>query len=218
MLKIPHCGNTSTITGTHKMTPSYTFIPSTDFINNLAFDYVETYSFQRGSEYELQEKIFVEEYDKLKSRKSKQNDLTIEEEKRLSFLDKLCGSTQYLLDNSNQFHYSAKKTNTFSSTNSNVELLKDILRTEINDVPAWMCAPIYRDGFVFYDNQDKIVSVLNVCLSCQYMETTKFNHINGDYITYDLLKRFFIDIGHDVEDPEHYVLDDINKLKSKNKK
>ncbi|MDI9868945.1 hypothetical protein [Flectobacillus roseus] len=218
MLKIPHCGNTPTIACTHKMTPRYTYIPSTDFINNLAFDYVETYSFQRGTEYELQEKIFVEEYDKLKSRKSKQNDLTIEEEERLSFLDKLCGSTQYLLDNSNQFHYSAKKTNTFSSTNSNVELLKDILRTEINDVPAWMCIPIYRDGFVFYDNQNKIVSVLNVGLSCQYMETTKFNHINGDYKTYDLLKRFFIDIGHDVEDPEHYVLDDINKLKSKNKK
>ena len=41
---------------------------------------------------------------------------------------------------------------------------------------------------------------------------------NGDYETYDLFKRFFIDIGHDVEDPEHFVLDDINKLKSKYKK
>ncbi|RYF89829.1 MAG: hypothetical protein EOO03_05100 [Chitinophagaceae bacterium] len=106
----------------------------------MAFDYVETYSFQRGTEYELQQETFAKEYDKLKSRKSKQNDLTLEEEERLSDLNKLCGFTQYLLDDSNQFHYSAKKTNTFISTDSKAELLKDILRTKINDVPAWMCA------------------------------------------------------------------------------
>lgn len=207
--EIPAQQQALNVTCKHKMTPRYTYIPSTDFINDLAFDYVETYSFQRGTEYELHQKIFANEYDNLKSRKSKQHDLTHEEEERLSTLDKLCGFTQYLLDDSNKFHYSAKKTNTFGSTDSKIELLKEILRTEINDVPAWMCAPMYRDGLVFYNSQDKIVSVLNVCLSCQYMETTKFNHINGDYKTYDLLKRFFIDIGHDIEDPEHFVLDDL---------
>lgn len=31
------------------------------------------------------------------------------------------------------------------------------------------------------------------------METEMFNHINGDKLTYDLLKQFFIEIGHDVE-------------------
>lgn len=200
------------------MTPRYTYIPSTDFINDLKFDYVETYSFQRGTEYELQQKEFASEYDKLKSRKSKHNDLTIEEVERFLGLDKLCGFTQYLLDDTNQFHYSSKKTNTFGSKDTKVELLKNILRTEIIDIPSWMCAPIYRDAFVFYSNENKIVSVLNVCLSCQYMETTKFNHINGDWRTYDLLKRFFIDIGHDVEETEHFALDDLEHLKSKYKK
>ena len=50
------------------------------------------------------------------------------------------------------------------------------------------------------------------------METKMFDHINGDYETYDLFKRFFIDIGHDVEDPERFIMDDITKLKSKHKK
>jgi hypothetical protein len=50
------------------------------------------------------------------------------------------------------------------------------------------------------------------------METKMFDHINGDYKTYDLLKRFFIDIGHEVEDPEYFALDDLNKMKLKNKK
>lgn len=182
------------------MTPKYTYTPSIDFINNLTFDYVETYSLQRGAEYELQQKEFYEEYDKLKNRKSKFNDLTVEEEEKFMILDKLCGFTQYLLDEKNQFHYSSKKTNTFAATDSKSELLKNILRTEIKDIPSWMCAPIYRDAFVFYDKENNLVSVLNVCLSCQYMETTKFNHVNSDYKTYDLLKRFFIDIGHEVED------------------
>jgi hypothetical protein len=200
------------------MTPRYTYIPSTDFINDLTFSYVEAHSFQRGAEYELKQKEFAKEYDKLKSRKSKSNNLTVEEEERFLVLDKLCGFTQYLLDDTNQFHYSSIKTNTFNSTDTKVDLLKSILRTEIIDIPSWMCAPKYRDAFVFFDNQDNIVSVLNICLSCQYMETSKFNHINGDWRTYDLLKRFFIDIGHEVEDPQHFALDDLEHLKSKYKK
>ena len=99
-----------------------------------------------------------------------------------------------------------------SSTDAKIETLKSILRTEIIDIPSWLCAPKYRDAFVFYNKDNKIVSVLNVCLSCQYMETTKFNHINGDWRTYDLLKRFFIDIGHEVENPEYFALDDIEPL------
>ncbi len=181
----------------------------------MTFDYVETYSFQRGTEYELQQLKFEKEYEKLKSRTSKFNDLTIQEKEQLMKLDRLCGFTQYLLDGNNQFHYSSKKTNTFTSTDSKIELLKTILRTEIKDIPSWMCAPIYRDAFVFYGNKGNIVSALNICLSCQYMETTKFNHINGDYKTYDLLKRFFIDLGHAVEDPEYFPLDDIEKMKQK---
>lgn len=195
------------------MTPRYTYISSTDFIAHLTFDYVETYSLLRGTEYELQQKMYEKEYDKLRSRKSKANDLTIQDEEKLIRLDKLCGFTQYLVDDENQFHYSSKKTQTFASTDSKIELLKTILRTEIKDIPSWMCAPMYRDAFVFCDNKGNIVSVLNICLSCQYMETSKFNHINGDYKTYDLLKRFFIDIGHEVEDPEHFSFDDIEKIK-----
>jgi hypothetical protein len=183
------------------MTPHYTYITSTDFINSLTFNYVETYSLQRGTAYELQQEKFEDECDELKSQKEKFNNLTNEQEERLLFLDKLCSFTQYLLDDSNQFHYSSIRTNTFSSTDAKIEILKNILRTEIIDIPMWMCAPMYRDAFVFYNNENKIVSVLNVCLSCQYMETSKFNHINGDWRTYDLLKRFFIDIGHEVEDP-----------------
>ena len=63
-----------------------------------------------------------------------------------------------------------------------------------------MCAPIYRDAIVFYDLNKEIISTLNVCLSCEYMETKMFNHINADVETYNLMREFFIGLGHKVEE------------------
>lgn len=96
------------------MTPYYTYKSSTEFINGLVFEYIETYSFQRGAEYELQQRTISNEFGKLRSRKSKLKDLTLQEEERLSELEELCGCTQYLLDDSNKFHFSAKKISAFS--------------------------------------------------------------------------------------------------------
>jgi len=200
------------------MTPHYTYRASTDFINNLTFDYVETYSFQRGQDFEDNKKINQVEYDRLKTRRDKHQILSTEEEENLANLDGLLGYTQYLINDKGQFHPSSKRTHTFLNGDPAIDRIKSILQTKINDIPRWLCAPIYRDALVFYNSDNEIVSVLNVCLSCQYMETKMFNHINGDYETYDLFKRFFMDIGHEVEDPDHFVLDDINKLKSKYKK
>lgn len=178
----------------------YTYICSIDFIDKLTFDYIETYSFQRGTEFEKSNKISRSEYEKLKVRKYKYNDLTLLEEKRFLELNDLYGFTQYLINDKGQFHPSSTKTHTFKSTDSQIDRLKSILRTEIKDIPAWMCAPMYRDAIVFYDKLNRIVSSLNVCLSCEYMETKMFSHINGDNKTYELLRQYFTDLGHKIED------------------
>ncbi len=193
------------------MIPNYTYTPSPAFINNLTFAYVETYSFQRGAAYEQQQEKYEEAHDQLKSRKLKANDLTVDEEAAFTQLDKLCGFTQYLIDDDNKFHYSSQKTNTYIATDPKMALLKTILNTEVKEVLALLCAPMYRDAFVFYNNEQHIVAVLNVCLSCFFMETTKFNHLRADFKTYDALKRFFIEIGHEVEDPTYFIGEDIAK-------
>lgn len=199
------------------MEPNYTYTPSPAFINSLTFAYVETYSFQRGVSYEQQQKAYLQTYEQLKSQKLKGNDLTMDEEATFTQLDKLCSFTQYLIDNNNQFHYSSKKTNTFIATDPKVALLKTILNTEVKEVLPLLCAPMYRDAFVFYDTSKHIVAVLNVCLSCLYMETSMFNYIKADYKTYDLLKRLFIDIGHDVENPTYFFGEDIERKANKTK-
>jgi hypothetical protein len=118
----------------------------------------------------------------------------------LEKLKKLNGFTQYLINTDGEFHPSSKKTGTFKLDNEIIEKLKSILNTPIKEVPSWMCAPIYRDAIVFYDSENKIVSTLNVCLSCEYMETKMFNHINADNETYNLMREFFIELGHKVEE------------------
>jgi hypothetical protein len=184
------------------MTPKYSYISSIEFIDNLEFDYIETYSLQRGSEFEQESKIGFKEFDKLNRRQEKKGDLSEIEISRLKKLRKLYSVTQYLITSDGGFHDSAEKTGTFKINNEIIEKLKSILNTPIKEVPSWMCAPFYRDAIVFYDSDNKIVSTLNVCLSCEYMETKMFNHINADAETYTKMREFFIGLGHKVEEEE----------------
>ena len=178
----------------------YKYTSSIDYIESLTFDYLETYSFQRGLAYEENLHLIKAEHDILSAREKKYNNLTPTEKQRFSDIHKLIGYTQYLIDDEGLFHPSSEKINTFSKNAPAVDRLRTILQTEIRDIPMWLCSPIYRDAIVFYNSSEEVISVLNICLSCQYMETQKFNHINGDYKTYDLLKKYFIDIGHHVEE------------------
>lgn len=156
--------------------PQYTYTLSTDYINELAFDYMETYSFQRGNK--------VVNYDP----SSFQQEIEIRNEE------------QELIYEKGKWHESRQKTNVFRKDEPVVLRLIAILQTEVREVPAWICAPFYRDAIVFYNNAHEIVSTLNVCVSCQYMAIAPFHNINADEATYRSLKQFFIDIGHKVEE------------------
>lgn len=200
------------------MATPYTYTSSIDYINNLLFDYVETWSFQRGKAFEENEELLRAEYDKLRVRKEKRNNLSPDEERRFEELQALVGTVPYIVMDDGSFHPSAQKIKTFRQNDPMIARIRRMLQTDIVEVPRWMCGPVYRDALVFYDEDGQIVSTLNICLECQYMETSGFNHIEGDYVTYDLLKRFFIEIGHEVEEPDNFPLDEINKLKYKYRK
>lgn len=68
-------------------------ITSSHYIQSFAFDQVETYSLQRGEEYNAVIQMLKPERNGLKVRKEKRNNLTETEEIRLSELDKLLGVT-----------------------------------------------------------------------------------------------------------------------------
>ncbi|MGC4100892.1 hypothetical protein [Ferruginibacter sp.] len=178
--------------------PAYTYTSSIDFINDLSFDHIETYSFQRGPQFEERKRLNHLEYSRLDTRKNIFDDLTAQEEKRLDELEQLA-KTQYLLNEEGHFHSGCIMTNRFSINDPQVARLKDILLTKITEIPMWLCSPMYRDAVVFYNKAHEIVATLNVCLSCSYMETQMFHYINADHTTYELLREFFTSIGHEVE-------------------
>ena len=184
---------------------NYTYVSSVDYINNLTFDYIETYSFQRGSDYEENLKVIKSEYNRLRVRRERRNNLTKSEELRFSELQSHLGFT-LLINDKGQFHPSSKKIATIHFSDVLVERLRNILKTEVKDMPMWMCAPVYRDAIVFYNKEAEIVSVLNVCLSCEHMATKAFQHINGDNEMYKLLKGYFLDVGHAVENAAKFIL------------
>jgi hypothetical protein len=59
------------------MTKKYKYITSGDYINELSFDYLETYSFCRGNEYDRNLEIIKPEYNRLRVRKEKRGDLSL---------------------------------------------------------------------------------------------------------------------------------------------
>lgn len=104
--------------------------------------------------------------------------------------------TPWLIDDKGAFHHTSQKINTFRKNSPQVKRLTHILRTEIVNVPSWVCAPVYRDAVVFFNAQHHIVSALNICLSCEHMAVAPFSVIEADEYAYRLLRHFFAEIGH----------------------
>jgi hypothetical protein len=192
------------------------YITSSDYINALTFDYVETYSFRRGEAYDALEA----EFKQFQIRKRQDEELNPDESERYSALEHLFWRKPFIIDENGQFHPYSIKTNTFPHDHPMVNRIKESLRTEIVQSLAMLCEHIYRDAFVFYNSNHEVVSTLSICLSCFDMRSSTQPRIKADYKTFDYLKRFFLEIGHDVENPAYSVIEDMEKqwAKVKNRK
>lgn len=109
-------------------------------------------------------------------------------------------------------------TGTFKNGHAIAERIKQILQTEIEESMAFLCAPVYRDALVFYDQNDKVISILNICLTCLDLHAAPHNRIKGDYKTFEWLRRLFQELGHKIENPEYSIIEDVEKMKAKLKK
>ena len=61
------------------------------------------------------------------------------------------------------------------------------------------CRPIYRDALAFYNEQDELVRVLNICFQCHYLITDTGLHVEADLATYQALYSFLKSCGHPIE-------------------
>jgi len=173
------------------------FFYTDEFIERLEFEYIETYSFQRGSDFEKDfEKVNNFRVWKVGFNQKKKSYSDTELEKVRELEKKL---HPYLLNGDGVLHYSAEKKGHFKKEGLVVKELREILTIPTDEVNHWMCAPFYRDAVVFYDENNQIVDVLNVCLSCDHMFSWKRGPVDAGYETYQRIKQFFIDIGHQVK-------------------
>lgn len=78
------------------------------------------------------------------------------------------------------------------------QTLAAILQTPVVNQNDWMCGPVYRDALAFYDEQDRLVSVLNVCFNCEYMMTDTGCAIQADAATYEALSSYLTHLGHPI--------------------
>jgi hypothetical protein len=112
----------------------------------------------------------------------------------------------------------SKRTGTFKNDHPTAERIKEILQTEIEESFAFLCAPIYREALVFYDSNGRIVSLLNICLTCLDLHAAPYNRIKGDYKAFEWLRRLFQGLGHEIENPEYSIIEDIQRQVEKLKK
>lgn len=62
-----------------------------------------------------------------------------------------------------------------------------------------MCAPVYRDAIVFYNKEDAIIEVLNICFSCEFIQNSNKTFIDADKSFYSHLKSLLLKFGHTIE-------------------
>lgn len=112
----------------------------------------------------------------------------------------------------------SKLTGTFKYDHPTAERIKEILLTEIEESMRFLCAPIYREALVFYDRNGKVVSLLSICLTCLDLHAAPHNNIRGDYKAFEWLRRLFQGLGHEIENPEYSIIEDIQRQIEKVKK
>ena len=76
----------------------------------------------------------------------------------------------------------------FAKDSPEANRLAAILATLVQQQFHWMCAPVYRDALAFYDSNDNLYAVLNICFGCDRMLTENQLDVAADpTLPYDFL-------------------------------
>lgn len=162
------------------------------YIEGLDFDYFETYSFQRLGLYE--------EYNNILTKKRNDISLSSDEKERFKELTLSVNQLGKLIDYKKEFHHSSEKISRISRDNPFFGKILDVFRIELEEDCVFMCPPIYRDGMVFYNTQNEIVSVLNICFECRELVSNLNAKVAADSKFYTQLKNLLRELGHPIED------------------
>jgi hypothetical protein len=174
-------------------------LDSSDYINNLPFEYFETYSFQRGEMQTVFQEKVISEINRLNEELKIPKIGHLKRQSELGYWEKYKSNTQYLFNEKKELHPTAIKKTTIYRDEDKIKELIDILNSKYKNEYAMPCGPVFRDAIVFYNTQKEVVSVLNICFTCQMIRANTGDLINANNAVYAGLNRFLSNFGHDIK-------------------
>lgn len=175
-----------------------TLINSPNTVDNIKFPnkeyaYVKSYSFNRIVDLDSLDNIIAE----MNRRKDSSHH---EIEGVQTFSDEIEPIDSYLgnrsiIDENQEPAFQAQFIKKLSK--SEIQQLQNILIENIDGIRnSERCMTVNRDALVFYDKNDKIIDILNFDLGCHGRDIAFYND------NWEVLKQFFIDLGHLVLEDE----------------
>jgi hypothetical protein len=106
----------------------------------------------------------------------------------------------YLTNGYGHLHPTSRLIIRLAAADPEVAELAAILQTELVDDSRWMCAPIYRDAIIFFNAENQVVSILNICLECSSLLTGEGQDVPLDFNAYPRLTEWLKKLGHPIGD------------------
>jgi hypothetical protein len=169
-----------------------------EFWRRQEFSYLVTYSFNRGPKLaalrDAAKALFQQTRKKLLTTVSAQLPALREQLRLLEQTYSLDSLT--LTQGHAAFHITASPVARIEKDTVVAQKLASILQAPVVNQMHWMCGPIYRDAGAFYDEEHRLVNVLNICFSCDRMVTAAGVEIAADTNTYQALSIYLVQLGH----------------------
>ena len=171
-----------------------------EFWEKLEFSYLVTYSFNRGPKLAA-----LQEAAKALSQQTRRKLLTATSAQLPALREHLrLLERTYDLDllpltqGGTAFHVTASPVARIENDTDVAQKLAAILQAPVINQMHWMCGPTYRDAITFYDEEHRLVSVLNICFTCDQMVTDTGVEIAADTNAYQALSSYLAQLGHQI--------------------
>ncbi|WP_118976447.1 hypothetical protein [Taibaiella koreensis] len=166
---------------------------SAAYIEDIAFSYFLSYSFQRTAAHQAFRDLFA-----LASAKGM---LTPEERQEYKRLDEVTANrhAERIIDTQGNISQTARLVSKIYRSESAGQALIEGLRTTVQEEALWMCLPVYRDAILFYNEQDELIEGINICFECDSIESIYGRPVSTDIKTFDRLRQLLLLLGHPIE-------------------
>ncbi|MBX0289410.1 hypothetical protein K3G63_03125 [Hymenobacter sp. HSC-4F20] len=172
-----------------------------DYWRGLSFDYIITYSLLRGSKWQQLQDA------RRKERETSRRLLLTAPPAQLPELraqlhrleHQLDLQTRLTTDNNRAYNITTTPVAKLQRDTPEVAELGRLLQAPCTELLYPMCAPVFRDALAFYNAGHELLSVLNICFSCNVMQTENGQNVEADYLMYTPLQEWFQRLGHQID-------------------